>query len=165
MSKEKANEAAAAQILAGLNPGMLQDVLPYHAYQMYKGLSKYADADLQEISLERSSFRLVLLIHANPDVPQGKLAQALNLERSSIVPAINKLVSNGLVERRSHPIDGRSKTLHLTAEGIEVAEKIKTLLKKREKKIFANFTAAERKLFLSLMQRATVNIWALTGDE
>ena len=150
--------------LDGLSPGILQDVLPYHSYQMHKGLSKYADIDLQEVALERSGFRPLLLIYANPGVAQGKLAKALNLERSTIVPAITRLEQAELVERRPHPDDKRSKALYLTARGLRIAARIEELLQEREKKIFAGFSAKEKATLLELMQRATRNIWRLERD-
>ncbi len=161
MKKKCERNADATLSINGLSPGMLQRVLPFHAYQMYKGLSKYADQDLSEIELERSAFRPLLLIHANPGVAQGKLASALNLKRSSIVPAIDRLEMEGLVERRPHPVDGRSKGLWLTRKGSHLAAKIEHLLHVRDEKIFEGFSPQERSKLLELMQRATINIMKL----
>ncbi len=164
MGKQDRNEEEDSFTLDGLSPGILQGVLPYHAYQMHKALSRYADVDLSEVALERSAFRPLLLIYANPGVVQGRLARALDLERSSIVPAITKLEREGLVERRPHPEDKRSKCLYLTPEGLKLAARIEALLQEREKRIFVGFSARERSTLLKLMQRATRNIWLLDQE-
>ncbi|VTR76003.1 MarR family winged helix-turn-helix transcriptional regulator [Cellulomonas hominis] len=48
---------------------------------------------------------------------QKQLAGALCCEPSNVTFVVDKLETRGLVERRPHPTDRRSKVLHLTDEG------------------------------------------------
>lgn len=165
MTREKSsNEVGIFESLDGLNPGALDERLPYHSYQMQKALTKYADKDLDEISLGRTAFRPILLIRANPGVVQGKLASAMSLERSSIVPVIDRLEEEGYVERRPHPKDKRSKALWLTRKGTRIAVRIEKIISERELKIFTGFSQEEQQMLLSLMRRAVANIWGLSKE-
>jgi MarR family transcriptional regulator for hemolysin len=61
-------------------------------------------------------------------VRQGVLAEELGVEGPSLVRILDQLCAAGLVERREDPNDGRAKTLHLSAEGRELAAVIETQL-------------------------------------
>jgi DNA-binding MarR family transcriptional regulator len=82
----------------------------------------------------------------------------MNLERSSIVPVIDRLEYDGYLERRQHVADSRSKALWLTRKGARMVTKIKTLIDRAESEIFAGFSPQERTLLIGLMQRATDNL-------
>jgi MarR family transcriptional regulator for hemolysin len=61
-------------------------------------------------------------------VRQGVLAEELGVEGPSLVRILDQLCAASLVERREDPNDGRAKTLHLSAEGRELAAVIETQL-------------------------------------
>lgn len=66
---------------------------------------------------------VMLLGRLEDGVRQGALVDALGIEPPSLVPLLNQLERNGLVERRPDVTDKRAKTLHLTAEGRDLAER------------------------------------------
>jgi DNA-binding MarR family transcriptional regulator len=56
---------------------------------------------------------MLLLIEANPGVPQGRLAEAVRLDRSTMVGVVDSLEERGLMERR-RGTDRRTNGLRLT---------------------------------------------------
>lgn len=59
---------------------------------------------------------LALLDH-QPGLSIRTLAAGVGLSHAGTVRLVDRLVSEGLIERRGHATDGRTKSLHLTAAG------------------------------------------------
>lgn len=55
------------------------------------------------------------------ELPIGKLGERLQVHRSSVTNAVEKLAADGLVERRPHPEDGRASLVAITPAGRERA--------------------------------------------
>lgn len=55
------------------------------------------------------------------ELPIGKLGERLQVHRSSVTNAVEKLTADGLVERRPHPEDGRTSLVAITPAGRERA--------------------------------------------
>ena len=63
-----------------------------------------------------TSAALALLDH-EPGLSIRRLAAGVGLSHAGTVRLVDRLVSEGLVERRGHSSDGRTKSLHLTEAG------------------------------------------------
>lgn len=59
----------------------------------------------------------LLLLHQRGTLPIGDIADALDLDKSTVSRSVQPLLARNLVEVDPHPEDGRSKPLRLTAEG------------------------------------------------
>ena len=147
----------------GIATGDLSDFLAYHLHRFQVALAKYTDIAAGELNIDRSSIPLLLLVDANPGTPQGQIAQAMNLKRSSIVPIVDRLENDGYLERLLNPADSRSKALKLTRKGSHKVKRIKKLVWEAEAEIFSGFSASERKLLIELMDRATKNLYGMAS--
>lgn len=74
-------------------------------------------AAMAGVELEPRHFALMRAIEAIEGRPQSALAETLQIPASSMVSLVDHLEERGLVERRVHPADRRSRTLHVTAAG------------------------------------------------
>ena len=63
---------------------------------------------------------LLSIIQANPGEPQNRLAEAVGLQRSSVVPILDRMEGEGIVERRDDEGDRRAKAVFLTDKGEQV---------------------------------------------
>ena len=74
-------------------------------------------AAMAGVDLEPRHFALMRAIEAADGQAQNVLAEKLDIPASSMVSLVDHLEERGLVERRMHPADRRSRTLHVTTEG------------------------------------------------
>src|SRR5262249_10306609 len=72
---------------------------------------------------------LIAVAHSNADVPMGvnQLAERLYLSGAFVTNEINGLVSEGLIEKRTHPSDGRRVQLGVTNLGISRLKRLAAL--------------------------------------
>lgn len=70
-----------------------------------------------ELGLTPAVFSALEIIKTNPGITQSKLAHAIYLDRSTVVPLLDKLEARGLITREASTTDRRNKHVSLTTEG------------------------------------------------
>jgi len=73
------------------------------------------------ITFARYEALMLLSFTRTGQLPVGKIGERLQVHRSSVTNAVDKLVADGLVERVPHPTDGRATLIRITDRGREVA--------------------------------------------
>ena len=107
---------------------------------------------LQAFPIQRDNPFLVI-IEANPGLKQTELAIAAHLDRSSIVPVVDKLEARGYVSRRASAIDRRVNGLWLTPDGSTELRKLKRTVLAHERRIARRLTDAERQQLFDLLAK------------
>ncbi len=102
-------------------------------------------------------FGLLTLIEANPGLSQARLAEEIHLVRSSLVPILDKLEAEGLVERRSAS-DRRSNAVWLTPRGKSVLARLRPVVTEHEKRLTEGFSDAEKAALLALLHKVDANL-------
>lgn len=95
---------------------------------------------------------ILLLIEANPQVTQSRLAQAVRLDRSTLVGVLHALEAQGLVERR-RGADRRTNGLLLTPSGRVLVAGLKRRIRAHERRVAARLTVEERGQLLMLLAK------------
>jgi DNA-binding MarR family transcriptional regulator len=80
------------------------------------------------ITFARYEALMLLSFTRSGELPVGKIGERLQVHRSSVTNAVDKLVADGLVERVPHPHDGRATLVRITATGREVGAKATEVL-------------------------------------
>ena len=102
------------------------------------------DSALHAAGLTDATWRPLIHLHKLGDGTRQKdLAAALAMDGSSVVRLLDLLAARGLIERREDCQDGRAKTLHLTAPGREMVDKVQRLITTFEDKVLQDLTDAE----------------------
>ncbi|KAA2317281.1 MarR family transcriptional regulator [Pseudooceanicola sediminis] len=91
---------------------------------------------------------LLAIIRATPGQPQSRLAEAVALQRSSLVAILDRLETDGLLERRASASDRRAKGVWLTAQGEAVTEELRLLAQQSEDRATAGLDADSRAALL-----------------
>jgi DNA-binding MarR family transcriptional regulator len=133
--------------------GCLSNHVGFHLRLAQLAVFEHFGSKLNEIDVTPAIFSVLEVLQQNDGITQSKLAAAVRLERSSMVPMLDKLSRRGLVERRASTTDRRHNHLHLTDAGRELLADAISRAAQHEKEICKPFTIAEKKLLLELLGR------------
>ena len=98
-------------------------------------LKKFLNADIPEIignpRLNHTHYRTMMYLAGHgPDCMKG-IHHHLGIEAGSFTPVADRLIGEGLADRRTDPDDRRRSLLHLTDRGLEEIERLKGLIYKQ----------------------------------
>lgn len=132
--------------------GRLENNLGYNLrvaqLRIFAAFSEVATAH----ALTPSQFAVLLLIEANPGIKQIELAEALDLDRSSVLRLVDRCEAAKLVRRGSSKADRRIAPPVLTARGRALLEKLEPAVA-REEAAASGLTRAERSTLTRLLKR------------
>ncbi|HTR86031.1 MAG TPA: MarR family transcriptional regulator [Reyranella sp.] len=106
-----------------------------------------------EEALTPGEFGLLVLVERNAGLSQMTLARALGIDRSTLVPILNRLQTRGLLVRHPSPTDGRTHALGLTPAGEKALTRFAKLVKAHEKRISEGLSAAETAKLIELLEK------------
>lgn len=101
---------------------------------------------------------LLSIICQNPGQSQIKLAEAVGLQRSSLVPILDKMEANGILERRAVDGDRRSNAVWPTDHGQAVVADLTAQALELETRTLDGLSAEETDQLLGLMDRVITNL-------
>jgi DNA-binding MarR family transcriptional regulator len=131
--------------------GMLPELVGYHLRLAQMAIFADFERALGELDLSPGLFALLVIVEANPGLNQARLAAAAKLDRSSLVPALDKLEARDLVARRAAPGDRRANGLHLTGAGADLLARAKVAVRRHEARLAAELKPGERELLIGLL--------------
>ena len=141
-----------------LNMGPLDDLIGYRIRLAQIAAYKDFESVTREFGQAPRYFGLLALIEANPGLPQGRLADAVHLVRSSLVPIIDKLESDGIVERRAAGSDRRLKAVWLTTQGRKLLARLKPHVLAHEERLTAGMSERDKASLLRLLRQMDKNL-------
>lgn len=133
--------------------GCLANHVGFHLRLAQLAVFEHFGHALGEIEVTPAIFSVLEVLQQNDGITQSKLAATVRLERSSMVPMLDKLARRGLVERRTSTTDRRHNHLHLTDAGRELLAEAIRRAAQHEKEVCKPFTIAEKKQLLELLGR------------
>lgn len=98
-------------------------------------------------------FGLLVLVARNKGLSQTALARALGIDRSTLVPILDRLQARGLLVRRTSPTDGRTHALELTPGGQKALRRFTGLVKVHEKRIASRLSTSETQTLIGLLDK------------
>jgi DNA-binding MarR family transcriptional regulator len=133
--------------------GILPSLLGYWLRLAQRAVFDDFQRSIGEPDLSPGLFGLLVIIEANPGLKQSDLADAAMLDRSTMVPALDKLESRGLVARRPPPEDRRVNGLWLTADGAALLRRLKRRVLAHEQRLTGGLSGQERDQLFDLLGR------------
>lgn len=112
------------------------------------------DRRMKDDGLSMSSWMAVATL-ARQDEPMNQkgLAQALGLEEPTVVPLIERLVKQQLVERFQPAEDRRKRLLHITPKGNELFKKLSVESDKLRDELLVNISRDELAVTQRVLQK------------
>ena len=133
-----------------LKPGLLSGLLGYRLRVAQQIVFRDFARSIPEASPGRVG--ILLLIDANPGVTQSRLAQAVGIDRSTMVGVLHALQARELIERRRGE-DRRTNGLWLTRTGRALVASLKQRIRIHERRVASRLSAAERVQLLALLEK------------
>ena len=139
---------------SGLTFGILPRLLGYHLRRTQVAVFKhFAETVAVVEDMTPGLFGMLQVIAANPGLSQSRLAEAMGVDRSTIVKVVRQLDRRGLIERTASPQDGRSYCLRTSPRGRQAIERMEANILRHEQAITTGLTADEQKTLVHLLTR------------
>ena len=146
---------SAKKLTPGLDRGVLPSLLGYVLRRTQSAVFADFAATFSRAgeALTPGEFGLLVLVERNAGLSQMALARALGIDRSTLVPILNRLQARGLLVRRDSPTDARTHALGLTPSGEKALARFARLVKAHEKRIASGLSAAETRTLIELLEK------------
>lgn len=131
--------------------GLLPGFLGYHIRLAQMAIFKDFVTSLQQYEITPTTFGALVLIEANPGIKQSELAEAIQLDRSTVVPLIDRLEKRQLVARERLANDRRANALRVTAKGVTLLDELKPLVIEHERRLISRLSDNEQKKLIDLL--------------
>lgn len=136
-----------------LDYGILTELLGYHVRLAQVSIFRDFAASLREYDILPTQFGTLVIIGANPGIKQTDLAHAIQLDRSTIVPLLDRLEKEGWVTRERLPSDRRTNALKLTPAGEGFLAKLTPLVRNHDKRIQDMLDKNEKNQLISILNK------------
>lgn len=133
--------------------GGLPALVGYHLRMAQVMVFKDFDRELAELEITPAIFGVLEVLNHNKGLTQTRLATAIGLDRSSLVPLLDKLQQRNLVAREASSADRRTNHLHLTPTGKQLLAKADKRVRQHEERILAPLTKAETQQLIRLLAK------------
>ena len=136
-----------------LDFGILTELLGYNIRLTQVAIFRDFVSSLSDYDITPTQFGTLVIIKLNPGIKQSDLAQAVQLDRSTVVPLIDHLEKDGLVIRQKLASDRRTNALKLTSHGSNLVEKLIQQVLEHEKRLASNLTKDEQIQLVNLLKK------------
>jgi MarR family transcriptional regulator, transcriptional regulator for hemolysin len=112
----------------------------------------------RDLSLTLPQCKVLVRLEKNEGVSQARLAELSEVEPMTMVRLLDRMESDGLLERRPDPADRRARCLYLTPRAKTVLEEILRLADLTRSEIFTGVSRSERHAFMQVLERMHHNL-------
>ncbi|SHH68009.1 MarR family winged helix-turn-helix transcriptional regulator [Bradyrhizobium erythrophlei] len=121
-------------------------------------LKRRFEQNARGTGLTRSQWQVLALLAQNEGIHQGKLAELLDIEAITLGRIVDKLETQGLIERRPHPSDRRIWLLHLTEAAQPKLTQLRQLGEITRGEALAGTTEPDRECLLKTLRILKANL-------
>jgi DNA-binding MarR family transcriptional regulator len=121
-------------------------------------LKRRFEQNARGTGLTRSQWQVLALLAQNEGIHQGKLAELLDIEAITLGRIVDRLETQGLIERRPHPSDRRIWLLHLTEAAQPKLTQLRQLGEITRGEALAGTTEPDRESLLKTLRILKANL-------
>lgn len=137
----------------GLERRWLTGLVGYHLRMAHLALYRDFAANMAEFDLTQKQLAALELIASNPGASQVDIANALSMDRATMMGMVKRLMARGFIERRSSAIDRRRHEMRLSALGQQVLGRVHGIIDRHEKDFCSVLSEAERLELIRMLRR------------
>jgi DNA-binding MarR family transcriptional regulator len=115
------------------------------------------DRSLQHVGLRLGQYQVLRHLYDDDGLTPREIAGRLAVEMPTVTRTVQRMVRDGLVQRKAHPRDARSVRIHLTQRGEELRPVIDALIAEETERTLSGFSAQERAALIRMLDRIAEN--------
>jgi MarR family transcriptional regulator, transcriptional regulator for hemolysin len=116
------------------------------------------DREVSSLGVTRSKWSMIAVVSRNPGATQRVIADALEMSEASTGRLIDKLCSEGLLERQERYDDRRARAVYLTKAAEPLLAKLGEIAVGGEKSVFRGFSDEELTTLKGYLDRLYKNV-------
>ncbi len=134
--------------------GLLPQILGYHLRRTQVAIFQHFSRTVAaKENITPGLFGMLQVIAANPGLGQSRLAEMMEVDRSTIVKVVDQLEGRNLIMRESSPVDKRSHCLRVTGRGHAALRRMEALVLRHEDEFAKPLSGDERRVLVHLLKR------------
>jgi DNA-binding MarR family transcriptional regulator len=110
------------------------------------------------ISLNLLQCKALVCLEKNKGMSQVRLAGLVGVDAMTMVRLVDRMQSEGLLERRPDPADRRSRCLYLTRRAKPLLHEIRHLVDLSRAEVFAGIRGDDLQVFMDVLERMEDNL-------
>lgn len=125
----------------GMLPGLVGYALRRAQVAVFQDFAREMAAT--KIPVTPGEFGILVLVSRNAGLSQTALARAIGVDRSTLVPILDRLEHHGLIKRHPSPTDRRTHALELGTTGTALLPVYEAAVRRHERRIQRRLAAGE----------------------
>ncbi len=135
-----------------------------------KSQERLAELEMKkQLGLTPAHWKIILALNITNGLTQKELAEKIYVDGSTLVPVIDKMEKNGLVERRADVKDRRMNRIFLTKKSESTVDSIILIVLQLRKMMYKGLSEKEidsaKKILATLIKNSDTEINALKSSE
>jgi MarR family transcriptional regulator for hemolysin len=111
------------------------------------------DREVAKFNVTRSQWAMIAVVARVPGATQRRIAEALDMSEASAGRLVDRLCAEGLLERRDCRDDRRARAVYLTPAAEPLLDKLATIARSNEQRMFKGFSTEELDTLSGLLDR------------
>jgi DNA-binding MarR family transcriptional regulator len=136
----------------------LDDHIFYLFTQIFGRRNRQLAAKLKPLAITVPQWRILAVLNERPGSTMNELAELTTVDRTTLTRALDRMVAENLVSRRSNAHDGRSVRLYLTAIGEAAFRRVLPRVIEQNERAVRGFSAAELAALRAMLHRMIHNL-------
>ena len=123
-----------------------------------KSQEKLAEIEMKkQLGLTPTQWKVILVLNIMDGLTQKEIAEKINVDGSTLVPVIDKMEQEGLVERKADSKDRRNNRIHLTKKSESTVDSIIANVLQLRKIIYAGISENEISVTKNVLKSIITN--------
>lgn len=131
----------------------LDEMVVYKLLRAHRRASAIFSAELKDFHLTSAQYFTMVRLFEEGELSQNHLGRVTAMDAVTIQGVVQRLQSQGIVERLPHASDRRRLMVRLTPSGRSAVKGLQAKVTKANAAILAPLASDERGMFLSLLKR------------
>jgi len=136
----------------------LDDYVPYLLNRAGARIAQSFSEEMRALGTSLQAWRVLAALRDRDDQRVSELSDHTSIEISTLSRVLDGMQKQGLIARRRTPGDGRVVTLHVTAAGRRLADRIIPIAERYERVAVAGLSASETDTLKRLLRQLYVNM-------